>query len=63
MPLTEDEVTAQVANLRLEWLDDQTCFAVYDLQAVVKRQGVQGHFLTVFGWADGWKVTVSSIPG
>lgn len=62
LPLRADEAEHTVSGLRLEWLDEDTCLAVYDCRSRIRDQAADGHYLTILSWADGWKVVVSSVP-
>ncbi|MCC7492777.1 MAG: hypothetical protein IT204_10535 [Fimbriimonadaceae bacterium] len=61
-PLPAEQVAYELANLRLEWLDEQTCLAVYELLVTIQKETTGGRLMTVLNAADGWKVTVSSVP-
>lgn len=61
-PLAPELANFELDNLRLEWLDEGTCLAVFDLAAEIRGATVGGHFTTIVCYRDGWRVAVSSIP-
>ena len=61
-PLSPEQVQVRISALRLEWMGEHTCLAVYDFAARTPTQESGGHFMTVITWADGWKVVVTTVP-
>lgn len=61
-PIEARDAQCELAGIRLEWLDERTCLAVYDFQAQLRDETLGGHFATVMIWDDTWKIVVSSIP-